>query len=192
MVAKLVLAYSSPRREELLKRLGLNFTIVPSKINENNFNDIAPDLLVQKLASRKAEEVAGLVENTVIIAADTVVVNENEIIGKPDDKNDAGKMLEKLQGRQHTVFSGLAVLSTKTAKSLVDVDHTEVYLRQMSKQEIDDYINTGEPLDKAGSYGIQGLGGIFVEKIEGSYFTVMGLPIHKLAVMLKKFDVNII
>jgi len=191
MGVKLVLASSSPRREELLKRLGLNFTIVPSKINED-IEGLAPDLLVQELARAKAEEVAELVEDTVIIAADTVVVNNNGIIGKPEDKNEAREMLKCLQGKCHTVFSGIAVLSTEEGRSLVDVDRTEVFLRQMDEQEINEYVDTGEPLDKAGSYGIQGFGGIFVEKINGSYFTVMGLPIHKLALMLKKFNINII
>jgi len=192
MVAKLVLASSSPRREELLKRLGLNFTIVPSKINEDKFKSIAPELMVQKLAQKKAEEVAALVEDTIIIAADTIVVKNKEIIGKPENKNDAKKMLQKLQGEKHTVYSGITVLSTETNNLLVDVDSTEVYLRSMNKQEINNYINTGEPFDKAGSYAIQGLGGIFVEKINGSYFNVMGLPIHKLAIMLKEFGINII
>ncbi len=192
MVTKLVLASSSPRREELLKRLDLNFTIVPSKINENELSGLSPEILVQEIARAKAEEVAELVEDTVIIAADTVVVKDEKIIGKPKDKDDARKMLEYLQGKTHKVYSGIAVLSTTSGKTLVDVDYTDVYIRSMDEREINEYIATGEPLDKAGSYGIQGFGGIFIEKINGSYFTVMGLPIHKLALMLKKFNINII
>ncbi len=189
---ELILASASPRREELLKKLGLKFTIVPSKINENKYNDLTPGKLVKELARAKAEDVAQLVEDTVIIAADTVVVCNDRILGKPEDKDDARQMLRLLQGTKHEVITGLAVLSTRTGKSVVDNDLTEVYMRKMDNDEIIDYVDTGEPLDKAGSYGIQGLGGIFVEKIIGSYFTVMGLPIHKLAIMLKQFSIKIL
>ncbi|MDI3547795.1 MAG: nucleoside triphosphate pyrophosphatase [Halanaerobiales bacterium] len=192
MAAKLILASASPRREELLKRLGLKFTIVPSKIDEDKFSNLPPVEMVQELARAKAEEVAELVEDTVVIGADTVVVFEDKIMGKPLNKSDAERMLSQLQGKRHSVLTGLAVYETRSNKVLVDYDRTDVYMRPLDNQEITGYINTGEPLDKAGAYGIQGFGGIFVERINGSYFTVMGLPIHKLALMLKEFSINIL
>ncbi len=192
MVSKLVLASSSPRREELLNQLDLDFTIVPSKINEKQFTSLSPVKRVVALARAKAEEVAELVEDTIIIAADTVVVHNNKLLGKPVDRENAREMLEELQGEKHTVLTGLAVLSTENDVSSLKHDQTEVYMRSLNEKEITAYVDTGEPMDKAGSYGIQGLGGIFIEKINGSYFNVVGLPIHKLAVMLKKFSINVI
>ena len=189
---KLVLASSSPRREELLEQLDLNFTIVPSKIEEDKFYNLSPEILVKQLASAKAEAVAELVEDTIVIAADTIVVYKDEILGKPDNTDDARKMLNKLKGSKHRVLSGLVVLSTIENEMLVDYDETEVFMRNLDENEINGYINSGEPFDKAGAYGIQGLGGIFIEKIRGSYYTVVGLPIHKLAVMLKKFSIEIL
>lgn len=192
MVSKLVLASSSPRREELLNRLGLNFTIVPSKIDENQFTSLPPGERVVELARAKAEEVVELVEDTIVIAADTAVVYNNKLLGKPADRKNAREMLRELQGDKHTVLTGLAVISTLDGDSFLKCDRAEVYMRRLDEEEITSYVNTGEPLDKAGSYGIQGLGGILIEKINGSYFTVVGLPLHKLAVILKKFSINVI
>jgi septum formation protein len=187
----LVLASSSPRREELLKSLGLKFTIVPSKINEKVFNDLSPVDMVQELALAKAEEVAELVEDTVIIAADTLVVCDGDILGKPSSKEEAFTMLKKLSAKKHKVLTGLVLLSSNNGKFLLNYDETEVYMRPLMDNEISSYINTGEPMDKAGSYSIQGLGGVFIEKIIGSYFTVMGLPIHKLLLMMREFSLDI-
>ncbi|MFW5992259.1 MAG: Maf family protein [Halanaerobiaceae bacterium] len=192
MKQKLILASASPRREKLLKQLGLHFTVVPSNINEDRYLHLPPVELVNELSLAKAEEVAELVENTVIIAADTIVVLNDAVIGKPEDTEDAKKMLQRLSGTKHTVYSGLAVLSTENGFSKSDYDQTDVYIRNLSDREIDAYIRSGEPMDKAGAYGIQGLGGIFVERINGSFFTVMGLPIHILSVMLKDFAINIL
>ncbi|ACL70175.1 Maf family protein [Halothermothrix orenii] len=192
MALKLVLASSSPRREKLLKLMGLKFTIVPSKIDESVYTNLPPRDMVQELARAKASEVGELVEESCVIAADTVVVKGNKILGKPSSHEEAIDMLSGLQGEKHTVLTGLAVLSTENGKILVDYDKTDVYMREMDKQEIISYVNTGEPMDKAGSYAIQGLGGIFVERIKGSYFTVMGLPIHKLSLMLKEFSIDVI
>lgn len=191
MASNLILASGSPRREELLKRLGLNFTTVPSKINEKKFNKLNPVDMVCELAIAKAEEVAQLVEDTVVIGADTIVVYKEGVLGKPTDKEDAKNMLKKLQGKKHSVLTGIAVLETDTGKVLVDYDKTDVYMRSLEPAEINGYVNTGEPMDKAGAYGIQGLGGVFIERINGSYFTVMGLPLHKLVIMLKEFSINI-
>ncbi len=190
-MSKLILASASPRREELLKMLGFNFTIVPSKVEEANYDGLFPCKLVQKLAQAKAEEVAALVEDTIVIGADTVVVYDGQTLGKPEDPNDAARMLTELQGSTHSVYTGLAVYDTNTQKMLLDYDRTDVFIREMDETEIKGYIKTGEPMDKAGAYGIQGVGGVFVERIDGSYFTVMGLPIHKLVLMLKEFNMVI-
>ncbi|MFW5992119.1 MAG: Maf family protein [Halanaerobiaceae bacterium] len=190
-MTKIVLASRSPRRQELMKMLGFDFTTVPGKIDEEKYFHLKPAELVQKLARAKVEEVAGLVEDTVIIGADTVVVMDNRILGKPENLEDAKEILGKLQDRHHSVLTGLAVYDTVSEKERVDYDRTDVYMREMTEEEIDGYVKTGEPMDKAGAYGIQGIGGIFVEKINGSFFTVMGLPIHKLILMLKEFSIDL-
>ena len=189
---KLVLASSSPRREELLQHLGLDFTIVPSKIDEEQFNQLPPQKMVCDLSAAKAEDISDLVEDTIIIAADTIVVKNDKKIGKPDNAEEAREILEELQGEKHQVLTGIAVLSTINDKIIVEHDVTEVYMRELSESQINNYVKTGEPLDKAGSYGIQGLGGIFIEKIKGSYFTVVGLPIHKLDQILSEFCIDIL
>lgn len=191
-MAKLILASASPRREELLKKMGLEFTVVASKINEEEYSGLSPVTMVRKLAQAKAEEVAELVENAIIIAADTVVVHNDEVIGKPADKQEAELILKRLRDSRHTVITGLAIFSTDKNNTYVEHDETDVYMRYIEDREIAGYIDTGEPLDKAGAYGIQGLGGIFVEKINGSFFTVVGLPIHKLVLMLKKLSMEVV
>ncbi|MFW6237726.1 MAG: Maf family protein [Halanaerobiales bacterium] len=192
MAGKMVLASASPRRKELLERLGLNFTTVPAGIEEEKFFDYRPEEMVKELARAKAEKISGLVEETIIIAADTVVVYEERVLGKPGDRQEAREMLKQIQGDRHTVMTGLAVLSTDREEVYSICDSTEVYMKKVDVEEIEAYVNTGEPMDKAGSYGIQGLGGIFVDKIIGSYFTVMGLPVHRLDDLLKKFSVNVL
>mgnify|MGYP006282256697 CR=1 FL=1 len=190
--AKLVLASSSPRREEILNQLKLKFTIVPGKIDESNFNSSSPEELVKTLAVEKARSVSGLVEDALIIAADTIVVYEDQILGKPADQSEAKEQLKLLSGREHNVITGIAVLDSETDEVLVDRNITRVKMLNFNEEKIDKYISTGEPMDKAGSYGIQGLGGLFVEEIEGSYYSVVGLPIHQLAELLDKFNYGIL
>ncbi|MFW6022161.1 MAG: Maf family protein [Halanaerobiaceae bacterium] len=191
MTSKLVLASASPRRQELMDMLGLNFTVVPGNIDEENYSGIEPIEMVQELSKAKVEKVADLVEDTLVIGSDTIVLLGRDILGKPANQSDAVKMLSKIQNRKHTVITGIAVFDTLSGKIVIDYDKTDVYMRVMSRDEIENYVATGEPMDKAGSYGIQGLGGIFVEKINGSFYTVMGLPIHKLVSMLKEFNISI-
>lgn len=190
--AKLVLASSSPRREEILKQLKLKFTIVPGKIDESKFTETNPEKLVKTLALEKAKSVSNLVEDALIIAADTVVVCEDEILGKPEDSEEAKEQLKLLSGKEHQVMTGIAVLSSETGEVYVENNITLVKMLNMSDEKIDKYISTGEPLDKAGSYGIQGFGGLFVEGIKGSYYSVVGLPIHQLAEILDKFNYGIL
>ena len=189
---KLVLASSSPRREEILKQLKLKFTIVPSKINEENFTEDDPISLVRKLAVEKAKSVSNLVENALIIAADTVVVYDNQILGKPKNKSDARRMLKMLRAKKHQVITGVAVVNSQDGEVHVDENITEVKMADLTDTEIDTYIETGEPMDKAGSYAIQGFGALFVEEIQGSFYSVMGLPIHQLAKLLNNFDYGIL
>jgi len=189
---KLVLASASPRREEILKKLNLKFTIVPAKIEEEKFRSSDPIKLVKTLALEKAKSVSELVEEAIVIAADTVVVCDGKILGKPEDEADAKKMLQYLSSNQHQVITGVAVLNSQTKESHVDHNITDVKMITMTENEIDNYIETGEPMDKAGSYAIQGFGGLFIEEIKGSYYSVVGLPIHQLAKLLDKFNYGIL
>lgn len=189
---KIILASSSDRRKELLDRLKIQYTSMPSKIDESKFEHEIPEKMVQDLSLAKGSKVAEIVEEALIISADTIVVCEDKILGKPEDEDDAFEMLQLLQNNKHSVYTGLALISADDNMHYLDYDITEVFMRKIDKEEIERYIKTGEPMDKAGSYAIQGKGGIFVEKIIGSYFTVMGLPIHKLSVALKSFSLEII
>lgn len=189
---KLVLASASPRREDILAGLDLKFTVVPSKLDESKFNNENPLELVTILAEEKARSVSQLVEDALVIAADTIVVLENEILGKPKNKFEARKMLKMLQGKQHQVITALAVMNSQNGESYTEKNITDVTMTEISEEEIINYVDTGEPLDKAGSYAIQGLGGLFVEEIKGSYYSVMGLPVHQLAKLLDRFNYGIL
>ena len=135
---------------------------------------------------------SNLVEDAIIIAADTVVVHNDQILGKPAGKSEAKKMLKKLSADQHQVITGIAVLNSSSGESHLAYNITEVKMAALSPEEINNYVETGEPLDKAGSYAIQGFGALFIEEIKGSYYSVMGLPIHQLAKLLNKFNYGIL
>ncbi len=190
-MAKIVLVSASPRRQELMEMLGFNFTIIPSKINEEEYKGLNPIEMVKELARAKAEDVACLEKNSVVIGSDTIVVLDNKILGKPSDQSEAVAILRRLQNRKHSVLTGIVVWDSFSGQVVVDYDKTDVFMGPITDEDILEYVKTGEPMDKAGAYGIQGIGGIFVEKIVGSYFTVMGLPIHKLVKILKGFDISI-
>lgn len=190
MNKKIVLASASPRRKELLKQMGLRFEVIPSSIEENKFDyHMQPEMLACKLALLKSEQVAKQQKNSLVIGADTIVVHD-KVFGKPEDKKDAYWMLKSLTGKPHQVITGLAVIDSETGDKKVEYEKTVVYMKQISDEEIKAYINTGEPMDKAGAYGIQGLGGLFVEKIDGCFFNVVGLPVSKLYTILKNFGVK--
>lgn len=193
--SRLVLASSSPRRQELLQRLGLEFVIDPSR-QEENFNpgSLNPEIAVE-LSRQKAENVARRYRDAVILAADTIVVCQGEILGKPEDLSAAREMLLKLRALEHNVYTGLAVLEKKRGKRgkfFTELDCTRVRMRAFSDSELQAYLASGEPLGKAGAYAIQGLGSLLVESINGSYFTVMGLPVHLLPELLGKFAIKIL
>lgn len=187
---KYILASASDRRQELLKRIVQDFDIIVSNFDEDSikFNNNVEEY-VKLLAKGKAMDVFKTQkEEKIIIAADTVVVLNNQILGKPKSKQDAFNTLKMLSGNTHRVYSALAVLNTKNNKLITRCLYTEVEFDVLSDEEINLYINTGEPLDKAGSYGIQGLGGVFVKKINGCYYNVVGLPLNELKNILKEIE----
>ncbi len=189
---KLVLASGSPRRIELLKMLGCKFRIIPSKVEEKINPQLSPIQNIKRLSRLKALDVALKVSEGIVIAADTDVVLNGEILGKPKNKKEAREMLKKLSGKEHQVITGLAVVDAKTKKLLQDVVITKVKFRKLSDALIDKYIATGETLDKAGAYGIQGKGALLVESIRGDYFNVVGLPLNTLNQLLEKFGVSLL
>ena len=179
----MILASQSPRRRELLGQMGFSFTVRPAKGEEPPHPELTPAQLVEELARQKALEVSAEAEaDDVVVAADTVVAIDGKVLGKPHDKVHAAQMLSALSGREHTVYTGVAVKRGETL--LVEHEATQVRFRPLTEREIDLYIQTGEPMDKAGSYGIQGYGALLVEGIRGDYFNVVGLPICRLGRML--------
>ena len=188
----LILASASPRRAELLNLLGLDFQVFPSGVSE-----VIPDKstspleLVKGLALHKATDVARKLERGLVIGADTLVVLEDTIFGKPSGPDAAVEMLSKLNGKIHSVYTGVAIIQAHSGQTEVGYSETKVKFRTLSIEELRSYVATGEPLDKAGAYGIQGKGGVLVEGIKGCYFNVVGLPLSKLAEMLRKFQISI-
>lgn len=178
----IILASKSPRRMEMLRKLGINFISVISNADESHPDNCPPEKLVCLLAERKADAIC-LEGDDIIISADTVVSHLDKILEKPKSEDDARRMLSELSGDCHQVYTGFTVKSKE--KKIVDYSVTDVYFKELSADEINKYIGTGEPMDKAGSYGIQELGGMFVERINGDYNTVVGLPLYKLLNVLR-------
>ncbi len=171
----ILLASASPRRKEILEEMGIAFTVEPSRYEENNAQDLPPDVLAERQARGKAEEVARrLAPACPVLGADTIVAINGEILGKPRDKDDAARMLSLLSGRTHEVMTGVAVVRGEMTVS--GVARTKVSFLPISEADIVVYIATGEPMDKAGAYAIQGIGGRFVREIDGSRSNVIGLP----------------
>ena len=180
---RLVLASGSPRRRELLERLGLDFDVVAPDVDETRYPDEAPAAYVDRVARSKAAAVAG--DGLLVLAADTIVVHEGRVMGKPGHPEEARTMLRRIEGDVHEVFTGLAIAAWDGGAQIKSiVDAAEVTMLPMTEEEIAWYVGTGEPLDKAGGYALQGLGGLFVGKVIGSPFTVIGLPIHLIARLL--------
>lgn len=184
---RLILASGSERRAEMLRRLTLDFEVVPSDIDETRYPDEGPGDYVERVAREKALQV--LVPEAVIVAADTAVVHEGQVLGKPAHPEEARAMLRRLQGDHHEVFTGLAVGLADRLESIIDV--TEVRLMEMTDVEIADYVDTGEPMGKAGAYALQGRGGVYVEKVVGSPYTVIGLPIHLLPRLVRRVGADL-
>lgn len=181
-----ILASSSPRRRQLLAQIGVQFTVVPPDADESQLPDESPQQMVQRLAQLKARAVAGQQPTGLVLGADTTVVLNNAVLGKPTDPSDAGRMLRNLSGKAHTVFTGWAIVDAATGAEVMGCGSADVTFRPLDDDEIEAYVATGSPLDKAGSYGIQDdLGAVFIERIEGDYYTVVGLPLAQVYCALR-------
>jgi septum formation protein len=178
----LILASASPRRAELLTAAGIPFETLPVDLDETPLPDEAPDAHVRRLADAKARAALARRPDALVLGADTIVVLDGRTLGKPRDAADARAMLQALAGRDHEVLTGVALISAEG--SAVDVGCTRVWFGPMTRAEIDDYVHSGEPMDKAGGYGIQGLASRYVQRIDGSYTNVVGLPVELVARML--------
>ncbi len=207
-MSQIILASGSPRRKELLEQMGLVFEVCPAK-GEEVITTTVPSDVVLELSKQKAEEVAGGIlswmengckkdlrcpQDVLVIGADTVVAFEGNILGKPKDEADAKHMLSMLSGKLHSVFTGVTfVFIDKSGKTgeYTFYEKTDVTMYEMSEKEIDGYIASGEPMDKAGAYGIQGKGAIYIREIAGDFYNVMGLPIGKLYQELRKLGIDI-
>jgi len=184
---ELILASGSPRREMLLRQIGLNFQVEPSGAGENIPEDAAPRELAEKLAVEKARLVASRRSSGLVIGADTVVMLGSRALGKPANSDEAVEMLRALSGREHQVITGIAVVDAAGGRIRSDVVVTGVKFAPLSEDVIARYMATGEPMDKAGAYAIQGFGALLIEWIDGCYFNVVGLPLRRLAELLGEF-----
>ncbi len=191
MNRQIVLASASPRRRELLGSLGFDFVVENSGVPEETGPAESPAESAVRLARQKAEAVASRFPDALVLGADTIVVVGQEILGKPLDTDDARRMLRLLRNRWHFVITGLALTTSREGKRAARFVETGVRMTDYSDGEIEDYVSSGEPLDKAGSYAIQGLGGRLVARIEGCYTNVVGLPVCEVAEMLREFGVKV-
>ncbi len=193
---KLILASTSPRRAEILRNAGIDFEVFPSEIDESRSPREAPPVYVWRVAELKVRTAMSRLrakrqkDYSAIVAADTVVALDGDVLGKPRSADDARRMLRRLSGRWHDVFTGLAVLVRQSERTIVVVEKTRVELGVLSESEIDEYIRTEEPFDKAGAYAIQGRGGKFIPRVEGCYFNVMGLPLSRLYAILRELKLH--
>ena len=191
-MSQIVLASASPRRRELLERIGVtDFLVRVPEVEENFPEGLTPPQVVEYISREKAEAAAALCgPDDIVITADTMVFLDHARLGKPRDESHALEMLTALQGRQHTVCTGVTV--RQGTRSITEAESTAVFFRPASEAELRNYIATGEPMDKAGAYGVQGRGALLVERLEGDFFNVMGLPVLRLSRMLEKFGVTLL
>ncbi len=186
----LILASGSPRRKDLLESLGIKFVVIPSDVDESFLANEAPEEGARRLAFEKALEVSKLHEEYWTLGADTVVVIDGKVLGKPTDKHEARLMLGMLTGRTHEVFTGYALVNSRNIESCVTgYSRSEVFIRELNRDEIAEYVESGEPMDKAGAYAIQGLGAAIVQSVNGSYTNVVGLPLCEVARELKRLGI---
>ena len=191
MKRRIILASTSPRRIELLKNAGVEFEAVGSDYEEDMTLPMEPKELAKFLSRGKAEAVARNYDDAIIIAGDTFIAFQGKILGKPHTEDKAKEMLSMLSGDTHSVISGITVIDTKSGKVASEAVETFVTFKKLSEKEIDEYIKTGNPLNFAGSYAIQAVGDKFVEKIEGDYNSIMGLPVFRVVEVLKDFGVEV-
>lgn len=188
---RIILASGSPRRRELLEMLRVkDLEIVPANGEKKPHPELSPDALVAELSRAKAAEVYSAHPDALVIGADTVVSVDGTVLGKPADRDDAVRMLRMLSGRAHHVFTGVTVMCSGVVRQ--HTERTEVRFRSLTDEEILAYVDTGEPMDKAGAYGVQGIASLLVEGIDGDFFNVMGLPVCALGIMLKSFGVSLL
>ena len=188
----IVLASALPQRKALLKQIGLKFK-VDIGVQEDVLNaGTEPHQLARHISLRKALSVAGNYQDAIIIAADTFGIIDGQILGKPHSENEARAMLQTISGRCYAVITGFTIMDTDTTKTLSSSVETMVFIKHLTQMEIETYVKSGEPLDKAGAYAIQGLGAVIVERIEGDYSNVMGLPLCALTTALKEFGINVL
>jgi septum formation protein len=189
---EIILASKSPRRKELLGKIGLKFKVEPSNYIETIDSNLEPGELAMSISREKALAVACKRKNAIVIAADTFGVFEGNIIGKPNTEDEARKMLMMLSGKPHSVVTGFTIVDRDENKIVSKSVETKVYIKQLTDREIYAYVKSKEPMGKAGAYAIQGLGSVIVERIEGDYFNVMGLPLYTLTENLKEFGIYIL
>lgn len=187
---QIVLASASPRRQELLRQVGVSFVVEPSNVNEEVSEPMAPAQLVEHLALSKAREVAARRPGAIVLGADTIVVVDGQVLGKPANRADAIAMLERLAGREHQVMTGVALVQNK--REAVSHEETVVRFGPLTREQIERYVDSGEPMDKAGAYGIQGRAAAMIHAIAGDYFTVVGLPLYRTVQMLSQFGVQVL
>ncbi|MBI5739196.1 MAG: septum formation inhibitor Maf [Nitrospirae bacterium] len=187
-----MLASASPRRKDILSMTGLPFTVYASDYDEDLALPLKPRELARFLSRKKAEAVAHKYSNAIIIAADTFIVFKEMLLGKPRTDKEAGQMLSMLNGKAHSVITGFTILDSSDGKTVSRSVETKVYFRKLSNEEIITYVGSKEPLDKAGAYAVQGLGAVFIKKIEGDFFNVMGLPLCALTECLKEFGIQVL
>lgn len=194
---KLILASASPRRKDLLKQIGLEFEAYPADIDETSIGYADAGKYAEEMSRQKALMVAKKFydmpdEEYLILGADTTVEIDGTILGKPKNHDDAVRMLETIQGKWHRVITGITLVNSKTREVITDSELTRVKIRRMTPEMIRAYLNTGESMDKAGAYGAQGFGSLIVERLEGCFFNVMGLPLRKLSLLLERQGVGML
>lgn len=191
MERKIILASNSEWRKKLLHQIGLNFEIIPSEYEEDMTAIEDPYDLVKFLALKKGEDVAKKYDNAIIISGDTFVVFNGKFIGKPKDVDDAKNTLRNFSGKTHEIISGFAIIDTKTGKTINDLGKAFVKFKELTDEEINNYVSTGEPLTKAGSYALMGKASVLIEKTEGDFYSIIGLPLNKVYESLKELGVNV-
>jgi septum formation protein len=188
----IILASQSPRRKILLRQIGMKFRVIPSRTAEILSLNQTPGENAKRIALEKAREVATRLRKGIVIGADTIVVLDHHVLGKPKSKDDARRMLRLLSGREHSVFTGFALVDVKSRKHVDGVEETKVRFRKLTEVEITEYIASGSQMDKAGSYGIQDdFGAVFVERINGCFYNVVGFPLARFYITLQKFTADL-
>jgi septum formation protein len=188
----LILASQSPRRKYLLKQIGMKFRIIPSRVAEVFLSRQSPGENAQRIALEKATDVAARLRRGIVVGADTLVVLDHHVLGKPKSKDDAKRMLRLLSGREHSVYTGFALKDVETGKHISGVEETKVRFRKLTEKEITDYVNSGSPMDKAGSYGIQDdVGAVFIERVNGCFYNIVGFPLARFYSTLQRFAADL-